>query len=645
MNRHDRRASKHALTTASYEMPVNGASHSALTGRAFDHLRASLTAHGNVLSEGHEAALYALCGLFTQCAQGVRKGRYAFGLPTGMGKTSAVIAWCRALVELRLDHLSVAVSASKIEALCQMKRDMIAAGIPADRIGLLYADGGKYSLPCTGDGADRQIMLVSHARVRTVAGLDRFNLYRGKPRDLLVYDESLIAADAKGIAARELRAAIASLAVLVERREGSRELLDYLNSGMAQIDEALTTAKLHDAPQIVSVESPTQERMTAFRSLLPRRGSMQPVSTLLDLAGESLRVVPTSEGGAVWYQVAVPRALRNVLVLDASYPIRDLCRADSSILDAQDHLAELQHLGRDAAGRKLTLSGLKSYEHVELRQLRIAGGRDSMERDFARDPWDRRTTKEIVDVVKAVPATEAVLVFVFKARQGGPDFRAVTLAALAQAGIDVHAKLAVGPGGERKDRINVVTWGMETSLNSYAHCSTVVLAGVLHRSTLDLAGVYLGQRDNLRDSVGSDTIRRLVNSEVCHCIYQALSRGACRIMDNGKARPMTGWIIHRDDAIRPVLNSVMPGVRWSEWKSDHGLQVGEVSAAAASAVVDYLDSLPPEVLKVSARKLKAAAGLTTVKEDTMTTVLRAVCQRAPWTHSGRSLARLPRPTN
>ena len=65
--------------------------------------------------------------------------RWAFGLPTGMGKSRAIISFCRALAALKLNHVSVAVSAAKVEALCQMKRDMIAAGIPSDRIGLIHS--------------------------------------------------------------------------------------------------------------------------------------------------------------------------------------------------------------------------------------------------------------------------------------------------------------------------------------------------------------------------------------------------------------------------------------------------------------------------------------------------------------------------
>lgn len=543
-----------------------------------------------------------------------------------MGKTSAIIAWCAALAKLGHDHISVAVSASKIEALCTLKRDMIAAGIPEDRIGLLYSDGGRYSEPRTDDNTDRQIMLVSHARVRSSVGLERFNTYRGKVRDLMIYDESLIACDAKGVAARELKAAVAALKVLSEKREGAAAMCSYLDDALHAIDDALEKAKTNSQPQMVRLVPPVEGSLEEYRALLPRRGSMAPVETLLDLAQEDLRVVPTSEGGAVWYDVAVPRELSNVLVLDASYSIRELCKADATIKDAEVHLGAVKRIG-------VSLSQLKDYSDVELRQLFIGGGRDSMERDYSKAPWDRRVTKEIVEVVKAIPADQSVLVFVFKGRAGGPDFARITLSTLEQAGVDTKAKV------DGKDRVSVVTWGMETSLNCYAHCQNVVLAGVLHRSTLDLAGVYLGQRDDIRANVTGDTIKRLVNSEVCHCIYQALSRGCSRVIDNGKARPMRGWIIHKDIAIQKTLSTVMPGAKWLDWKSQHGGQCAHVTAKTAQAIVDYLGELPEEVTKVSTKVIRAVIGAGALARDIWADSVRAALSETAWHRVGHSLAR------
>ena len=133
--------------------------------------------------------------------------------------------------------------------------------------------------------------------------------------------------------------------------------------------------------------------LAAHRSLLPRRSVTLPISTLFDLAYEDLRVIPTGDGGAVWYELAVPPSLQNIIVLDASYPIRELVKADRTIRDAETDLPEVQRIG-------VPLSQLKDYGDVVLHQMLVASGRDAMRKDYERDPWDRRVTKEVVEVVK-----------------------------------------------------------------------------------------------------------------------------------------------------------------------------------------------------------------------------------------------------
>lgn len=617
--------------------PVDAACERQLTEQSFATLERYLASKGNKLSDQHRAALHALVGLFTASARGRLRGRWAFGLPTGMGKTSAIVAWCATLAELQLTGVSVAIAASKVEALCELKRAMIEQGVPANRIGLLYADGGTYSEPRTADNDDRQIMLVSHARVRSGVGLKRFNLYRERARSLLIYDESLIVSDARALSVRDLRGARGYLTAAYGKDETLSNLLGYLGSALAAIENALELAcRVTGEATLVDLPEIGEDDVVRFGQLLPAHPVVAPFRHLLDLARETLRVIPSDDGGAVWYQIAVPAELENIVVLDASYPIRELAHADKTIRDAEQHLPEVQGLG-------VPLSQLKGYGAVTLRQLFVPGGRETMRKDFGRDRWDRRTTSEVVEVVTSVPADEAVLIFVFKKRPGERvDYRAVTLGDLENAGIDTSAQILVMQDGVAKlqPRINVVTWGMETSLNSYAHCRHVILAGVLHRSALDLAGSFVGQSDDLRSNVSPDRLRSIMLSEVCHVIYQALSRGSCRVIDDGKARPMTGWIMHRDDAIQPKLSEVMPGCVWEEWTPTHPDSQPGVVATTTARLVAYLNGLPPTVDRIAVRKLKLEAGLGHVASRSFTRAVQGVRDHAAWTSEGRSLVRL-----
>lgn len=638
-NRRQRRSMKHSLDRAGYGVPINGVSHQSLTSEAFDSLCRTLADNGNVLSEDHRTALFALCGLFTESAQGKRPGRWAFSLPTGMGKTSAVVAWCSALVRLGLDHISVAVSASKIEALVELKLAMMARGVAEDRIGLLYVPNGTpYALPPTAANDDRQIMLVAHNRVRMTEGHDLFMSYRRKRRDLMIWDESLLASDAHGVSVRELNGAIGYLEGIWRGTEddGTR-LVDWLKSSRDQIEGALSRSK-GDVAVTLTLPELDDASLATLRAKLPRQTVMTPVADLLDFSREELRALPTGEHGAVWYQVAVPREIQNIIILDASYPIRRLVQVDTTIHDAEKYLDPIKRIGK-------RLSQLKSYNDVTLHQLFSGGGRETMQRDFSA-MTERKAVREVVDVVKALPPEEAALIFVFKDRHGeGINYKSAMLRGLSAAGIDTDATVPAVVDGKpvRLPRINVATWGQETSLNRWAHCSNVILCGVLQRSSLDLAASYIGQSDNLREDVSTTTVKELARSEVAHVVYQALSRGSCRVMHDGQAKPMKGWIIHRDNGIQPLLSSVMPGVRWAQWEARHlvdpeGRQPG-VTASTTARIVEHLKGLPQSVDRISTRQLKADAGLREVHPRTFTDAVRLVPDHVPWLLVGRSLER------
>jgi hypothetical protein len=103
-----------------------------LTAKAQARIVSSLQKFGNVLSIPHKKALYSLVESFMKMGAGTLTGRWAFPIPTGCGKTTAVVECCAALHHAGNTALSAVVCASRIEALCTMKRDMLAAGIPAN---------------------------------------------------------------------------------------------------------------------------------------------------------------------------------------------------------------------------------------------------------------------------------------------------------------------------------------------------------------------------------------------------------------------------------------------------------------------------------------------------------------------------------
>src|SRR4051812_27235725 len=84
--------------------------------RAFELTAAALEYHGNTLSAAHRQALVQAVRLFTDVASGNLRGRYVLDLPAGLGKTTAIIEWAKALVEVGADW-TLAICATRVEEL------------------------------------------------------------------------------------------------------------------------------------------------------------------------------------------------------------------------------------------------------------------------------------------------------------------------------------------------------------------------------------------------------------------------------------------------------------------------------------------------------------------------------------------------
>jgi hypothetical protein len=597
-----------------------------LTQLAHHNLITALTGYGNKPNADHQQALLALVQAMTDMAEGRLQGRYAFGLPTGMGKTLSIISWLSAVNTLGRSDISAAVAASKVEALCQLKRDLIRAGIPAEKIGLLHSHHDA-SEPATADNDDRPIMLVTHSRIMG-GKLEAFTTYKGTPRSVLFWDESLIASESRFVVSQMLEGGIGFLERAYKDDDTYTDLVHYLNACSRCIQAELRRQKETPTEGGGVMHLPACDRLSEFKALVgTRHQALDPVRVLLDLVNRPLRVVLSGQRGVVSYQITLPAALSNIIVLDASQPIRKLVHLDSTIQDAERVLPALQTL-------KTSLSQLKRYDRVTLHQQFAGGGRSTLEKDFAQKyRVDRKVTKSIIEVVQQIPSGESILIFTYKGMvYGGGSYKDIVLRDLQAAGVEMTLP------DSRGRRIDVLTWGYEASLNSFSHCKHVILAGVLQRNPVDLAGAYLGQIDNLHAAMNQDIIRELLLSEVCHVVYQALSRGACRVVQDGSAGEMHGYLIHRDEAIRGELEKVMPGAVWKVWGEKGKAGSGSI-AAAARVISEYLRGLPEDVALLSTRKVKQALGLDGLPSRTFTHALQRSLIGSRWMLSKQSVMR------
>ncbi|MBI1369486.1 MAG: hypothetical protein GC162_12635 [Planctomycetes bacterium] len=336
--------------------------------------------------------------------------------------------------------------------------------------------------------------------------------------------------------------------------KGQRVRRSFPTREAAEAWEGETKRRLEEGlPPNIDMQPPGSVDMETLKNRTFDRSWKGTRSEVTALAPAALRVIPDHQGGVLHYDIVVPGELKNIIVLDASRPIRRLCKEDPTVLDAEQHIPA-------AMACPVLFARIKDYRDVTIHHWQRAGGRGAMWKGFQ---GQRQVVNAIVDVIKSIPGNEAVLLHVFKRRPSdrNVDYIDILSRHMRRCGIDPDEQL---PDGSH--RISFSGWGQHESTNEYAQCRNVILAGVLHLPHHTVAARCIGQADNITRRFARGELDELVQSEACHAMYQAMSRGACRKTTNGKAHPMKAWIIYSRPKTIETLRDVMPNVKIVPWE-------------------------------------------------------------------------------
>ncbi|TMF18745.1 MAG: hypothetical protein E6I36_13305, partial [Chloroflexi bacterium] len=492
-----------------------------LTCLAYEKLLVTLTRSGNTISDQHREALMEMLGMYSFIAAGKETGRWAFDLSVGGAKTQSVVAWCAALSDLqrisapgawwKRSDISVLITAAKVEALADTKRDLIASGVPADRIGLWHSYDFKseYAMAARRGQAPKdhasepsidnpqalttkQFCLVAHNRLRG-NDLAKWYIYTDPvtgqelPRSVTFHDEAMITSDVFAVSAVELESATLALRPYVKHLPETapvRLALSYIEKCLAVLDQdvaeqdawfkkfsthrpamsvVLPDLETHTTPELDENGQETGRILTIGSieqyikaiQVQNRNGYTSRLVNFLKVADKPLRVLRSSGGAFFHYQLGIPAELENVVVLDASYGIRMLEKLDKTIKTRPSF-----------DGR------VADYSAVEAHFLKYNSGRGKMEQSFEK-PWktSRLISREVAEVVKGIPTNEGVLIFVFKQHGDRVNIQDQLVSDLIAEGIDPTSELDVldiKTGEQRREkRIQFLTWGNETSLSEF----------------------------------------------------------------------------------------------------------------------------------------------------------------------------------
>jgi hypothetical protein len=614
----------------------------------------------NRLTEEHRKALLGLVELMAGMATGGPEHRFAVGMPTGAGKTTTIRCLTRALHDLdawnprnveRADGILVAQS--RVEQLCELKRYLVEHGVPQEMIGLVYSqrtaaeravsEPTDIEIPHV---EDRPIILVTQARVRGrrsdgVSQIERFSLFRREPRTML-YDEALVTTQALGIKIVDLGPGLGALKGCDEYQSQLQPAIAYVEEAIARIKAEVEQQKAGRSPignYITLRPTLDDETLDAWIRAIDRtrlRDKVDQVKELLGVSQDRLRVLSTGGGGVVQHRVLVPESMKKIIALDASYQVSRLVRLDPTLLDAEVKTGAFASVGKP-------LAELKDWSRVAVHHMRAPGGRESMQRAYkSRDSEKRWPSKEIAKVLRANPG-RPTLIFNYKEKHGLSIEKRLR-ADLREHGIDLAQTVVVKDGDEciEVPMIRFATWGSHDASNEFRDVEVVIMNGVIQRDRVELAAAALGQAQGAKDAeqilCGESAVTELQQAEAASAVFQAGSRGRCRQVDGAMARGMDWYVIHYGRLLRKLLDPVMPGAKWVEWRAPAAVNANVQQAS--TKIVEALDLLEAQGRQsIASRDLKVLAGLRDLHRSTYSDAVTAALHRtrALWVRTGRTL--------
>lgn len=540
--------------------------------------------HGNKPSEQHLQGIQAIVRMLTHgIFEKEHKFRKAFPLETGMGKTTCVIALAK---ELQHTDKSLLIAAERIEQLDELQRQMKHEGIDPSAIGIFHRSEAKYR-DCPSikerDIPNVQFLLVAHNRIKSASMRDTFHellRYKNAKRDMVIWDESLVATRARYAERSDLRKAISNWRIDFEEKQlkGRRSpnysyVYDEFSKFLATAGEVL--AKDHEDGFLLNIPALSGSAGDYNQAINSMGNGNGPDRELLrDLVAFAnhgdIRIVRILNGSVlVQFVQTVDEAFDKIVILDASAQIRDLVTYDPTV-------------------SVFPLRVSKDYGNVTIKWADSFSSRDS----FDRDPEQFNLyLKELDAILAEIPKDEPLLVFCLK---------------------DVEQKLREWWEVNHPLReIPILHWGQHRASNRYSHIKYVATVGVLYRDISEIAASIIGQTHSLNYPLVDADVRRTANSEQADLLYQGISRGNSRRSLNGKAGEQTIYLFHprRDmDQLRPLLEQVMPNAQWTSYQPKALRKLpradSETYTTIGEDLVKELASTPPAREYVSVKELK-----------------------------------------
>lgn len=582
--------------------------------KATERLVRLLESYDNRVSPDQTERLVSIVGRMAILASGQGNGgRFVFDMACGRGKTTSIRAFIGELFRQNVVDAPLIVASSRVEQLCDLKRDLIAEGVPEKEIGLYHSYdydpsiskkvlSGEITRPdnlatepaSTRHPAHFRVVLLTHRRVKTGKGEDGSiptNMrdiagpYDGNPtiseamfyahegvlmkRNLLIWDEGLISSKSRTVELSKLKGEFEVMTTsLTHDKGGNAATLEAMSVATEWIEECVRVIEheqsrqrdKHLAPKGVDLPVLKAEHRNMLNKLFAGqwrdRSTIAPIHLTFPASLELVRM------SAFRLRLVLTQTAQAILRYDIELP--SVCDR-IVVLDGSYQIRTLEKIdpelkdGYQADHRKPQAS--ERYDRVTLHRAKMNAGRSGL-----KERVDSGQYAELLAsfLKEKVGPDEGCLIFLYKDRdKKAGRFESTVRQQLQDLGIDLQEKIMTRDG--ERLRFPILTWGLETATNSYSYCKHVLLPGIYHLPEHVAASMLIAQKRDLLSPVTSPEVRDVIESEAFTAAHQAVMR-VVRQWDGDQAHERHLWVFYPSDRIEKVLSGIMPGLKIEAWE-------------------------------------------------------------------------------
>jgi len=455
---------------------------------------------------------------------------YLSSLAPGTGKTTTMRFFLDELLTGTYTDAGVVVCLSRLRDIADV---IEAVGIPRDMLAVLTTDEKVNAL----GGAEvnsAQVLFTTQQMIESrtqktgsFSACAEFH-YRGKPRAVRVWDESLLIGEA--ITVNRSDAAAVWLAVITHPKLGP--MLDAVVREIASLEDG-SLYTLPDFAETVGLNE-------ALAYAVNRDGSPSPstasdMAALWFLSGRAVRVRHDGRAGntLLTYRETLPPDLLPLLVLDASGGVRH------TYSEMDEGRGNIQHLSQ----------ARKCYERLSVNVWSVGGGKGQFERGSSSA---KIRTDAIARLIDTKPDEEWLIVHHKESSRVGDVASAIRGALTTDSG-----------------RVHFLTWGEHHGTNEFRSVPNVVLAGVLYYPPSAYEALGRLSRGLAPDAGDySATARaRIADGEVRHHVLQAANRGTMRQADGDQCHPCNLYVMAQlTGGAAKLLGEVFPQCHVQRWR-------------------------------------------------------------------------------